>query len=320
MVELIVTDASRADIASLADYTLDAAWGHDENSFSMTCDRVLAAGAYVYLDGMEAGGVVDAIRDQLSRGGSTLTYTGRTWHGVLAGRIVEPDKDADHLTVSGGSDEVIDALLARVGLSGTFGHDPDATPSDIAPYTFDRYADLYTGLRAMLAANGLKLAIRYDPAIRRVLLAARPTGHYGDVIDSDLLDFDATRTWLQVNHLIGLGKGEGADRATSHWYADRDGNVSQTQTLTGVDEITQTYDYSNAEADELADETRKKLASLQSQGEVRVTVRDGADVELDVGDTCVARDNTTGITVDATVTKKIVKAAKGAVAIEYEAT
>lgn len=321
MVELIVTDASRVDAAALEDYTLDAAWGRDENSFSLTCPRILPAGAYVYMDGSEVGGVVDAMRDQLSGAGSTLTYTGRTWHGVLAGRVIAPDAGKDHLTVSGDAATVVGALFARVGLSGAFMYDPDGgAPPSLAQYTFDRYVDLYTGLRGLLAHSGRKLALRYDPARRRVLATAPPIVHYGDTIDSDLLDFDANRIWLQVNHLIGLGKGEGADRAVSHWYADRSGNVSQKQTLTGVDEIVRTYDYSNADAAELADNTRKKLVELQSQGEVRVTVRDGAAIDFDVGDRCVARDNTTGVTVDTAITKKIVRVAQGAMSTEYEAT
>ena len=154
----------------------------------------------------------------------------------------------------------------------------------------------------MCAANGLKLRLAYRSG--HVEIWAEPAAHYGDSIDSDLIDFDATRTWLRVNHLIGLGKGELANRTVVHWYADKDGNVSQNQSLHGTEEIAQTYDYSNAESDELDAKTRDKLIGMQSQGDVKVTVRDGTEIEMDVGDTVAARDQITGITVQATVTKK----------------
>ena len=104
-----------------------------------------------------------------------------------------------------------------------------------------------------------------------------------------------------------------------HWYADVKGNVSQTQSLRGVDEITQVYDYSNAETAELNNKTKEKLQDLQSEGDVRVTVRDDANVVFDVGDTVTARDNLTGITVNAAISKKIVKVSGGVMSVDYEA-
>ena len=302
MAELIVTDASHVDQASLEDFTLDAAWGADENDFELTVDRLIDAGSYVYFDGGECGGVVDSLKDSLKDGRSTLTYGGRTWHGMLANKILEPDKGKDYLTVSGTASTVIGSLISRVGLDGVFDavDSPTAGAQTIKSYRFDRYTDCYTGLRRMCEANGLKLRLAY--ASGRVNIWAEPVAHYGDSIDSDLIDFDATRTWRKPNHLIGLGKGDLAARVVVHWYADAKGTVSQTQSLRGVDEITQVYDYSSAETAELNQKTREKLQDLQSEGDVRVTVRDDANVVFDVGDTVTARDNLTGITVNASGT------------------
>lgn len=320
MAELIVTDASHVDQASLEDFTLDAAWGADENDFELTVDRLIDAGSYVYFDGGECGGVVDSLKDSLKDGRSTLTYGGRTWHGMLANKILEPDKGKDYLTVSGTASTVIGSLISRVGLDSVFDAvvPPDGSGDPtIKQYQFDRYADCYTGLRKMCAANGLKLRLAY--ASGRVNIWAEPVAHYGDAIDSDLIDFDATRTWRKPNHLIGLGKGDLAARVVVHWYADAKGNVSQTQSLRGVDEIAQVYDYSSAEADELAKNTKKKLQDLQSEGEVKVTVHEDSGIVFDVGDTVTARDNLTGITVNATISKKIVKVSGGVLSVDYEA-
>lgn len=319
MAELIVTDASHVDQASLEDFTLDAAWGADENDFELTVDRLIDAGSYVYFDGGECGGVVDSLKDSLKDGRSTLTYGGRTWHGMLANKILEPDKGKDYLTVSGTASTVIGSLISRVGLDGVFDavDAPTAGAQTIKSYQFDRYVDAYSGLRKMCAASGLKLRLAY--ASGKVRVWAEPVAHYGDSIDSDLIDFDATRTWRKPNHLIGLGKGELRNRIVSHWYADSKGNVTQTQTFKGLDEIAQVYDYSSAEADELAKNTKKKLQDLQSEGEVKVTVHEDSGIVFDVGDTVTARDNLTGITVNATISKKIVKVSDGVLSVDYGA-
>lgn len=321
MVDLIITDSNHVDARSAADYTLDCAWGKEENDFELVLSGASAidAGAYIYVDGSECGGVVDAMEDQLTSGVSTLTYSGRTWHGVLANKILAPDKGKDYLTVSGTASTVIGSLISRVGLDGVFDavDSPTAGAQTIKSYRFDRYTDCYTGLRKMCAANGLKLRLAYTSG--RVNIWAEPVAHYGDSIDSDLIDFDATRTWRKPNHLIGLGKGDLAARVVVHWYADAKGTVSQTQSLRGVDEITQVYDYSSAETAELNQKTREKLQDLQSEGDVRVTVRDDANVVFDVGDTVTARDNLTGITVNATISKKIVKVSGGVLSVDYEA-
>lgn len=319
MVELIITGRNGIDRESIADYKLDAAWGADENDFELTVDRLIDAGSYVYFDGSECGGIVDALKDNLKRGESTLTYSGRTWHGMLADKILEPDKGKDYLTVSGTASSVIGSLISRVGLDAVFDavDAPTAGAQTIKSYQFDRYVDAYSGLRKMCAASGLKLRLAY--ASGKVRVWAEPAAHYGDSIDSDLIDFDATRTWRNPNHLIGLGKGELRNRIVSHWYADSKGNVTQTQTFKGLDEIAQVYDYSSAEADELAKNTKKKLQDLQSEGEVKVTVHEDSGIAFDVGDTVTARDNLTGITVNATISKKIVKVSDGVLSVDYGA-
>lgn len=321
MVDLIITDSNHVDVRSAADFTLDCAWGKEENDFELVMSgaSTIDAGAYIYIDGSECGGVVDAMEDQLTSGVSTLTYSGRTWHGVLANKILEPDRGRDYLTVSGTASTVIGSLISRVGLDGVFDavDSPTAGAQTIKSYRFDRYTDCYTGLRRMCAANGLKLRLAYTSG--QVNIWAEPVAHYGDSIDSDLIDFDATRTWRKPNHLIGLGKGDLASRVVVHWYADAKGNVSQTQSLRGVDEITQVYDYSSAETAELNQKTREKLQDLQSEGEVKVTVHEDSGIVFDVGDTVTARDNLTGITVNATISKKIVKVSDGVLSVDYGA-
>ena len=127
MADLIITNGKHVDTSAIAEYTLDCAWGSGENDFELTVPRLIDSGAYVYLDGSECGGIVDAMEDQLTSGVSTITYSGRTWHGVLADKILEPDKGKDYLTVSGSASSVIGSLISRVRLDTVFPHLTETT-------------------------------------------------------------------------------------------------------------------------------------------------------------------------------------------------
>lgn len=307
MVSLIVTDAKHKPLRAVDDYTLDLAYGSDENSFKLTCLPQPEAGALIMIDGTEYGGLV-TVRN------TDGSVEGPTWHGLLSRRILQPDTGRDYLTVSGAAGDVLNMLFKRIGLDALFTASARHAVT-IGSYSFDRYTDAYTGIRKMLAANNAKLRLIW--ADGRVNAYALPVEHYGDSIDSDLLEFKASLDSQPVNHLIGLGTGELKDRAVVHWYADVNGNVSQTQSLTGLAERQAVYDYSNAKPDELNTETRKKLIELQSQGGVEVTITDNT-LSMDIGDTVTGRDNRLGITLTVPVAKKIVKSSGGILSVDYE--
>lgn len=307
MVSLIVTDAKHKPLRAVDDYMLDLAYGSDENSFKLTCLPQPEAGALIIIDGTEYGGLV-TVRN------ADGSVEGPTWHGLLSRRILQPDRGQDYLTVSGAAGDVLNMLFKRIGLDALFTASARHAVT-INPYSFDRYTDAYTGIRKMLAANNAKLRLIW--ADGRVNAYALPAEHYGDSIDSDLVEFKASLDSQPVNHLIGLGTGELKDRAVVHWYADVNGNVSQTQSLTGLAERQAVYDYSNARPDELNTETRKKLIELQSQGGVEVTITDNT-LSMDVGDTVTGRDNRLGITLTVPVAKKIVKSSGGILSVDYE--
>ena len=309
MVELIVTDPRHTPIAAIDSFNLDLAYGDEENDFELLAPFLPDAGAFIGIDGTEYGGIIE----QRSSDGSAR---GRTWHGILAGKILAPDTGQDYLTVNGTAASILNQLFARMGLQDLFEGVSPKTDITINSYRFERYVDAYTGIRAMLASAGAKLHLMW--AEGTVMASALPRATYGDTIDSDLLEFDSTRDHRPINHLIGLGEGELRDRAVTHWYADRTGKVSQTQSLFGLDERTAIYDYSSAKIDDLREDTEKKLKELQTQGEISVTLRAGSGIEFDIGDTVTSRDQTLGIDVTATVTKKIIKVDSGVLSVDYE--
>lgn len=311
---LVVHDPERGDLRELLDFELDLAFGSDENAFELTCAEVLApaAGQVVFVDATEYGGVVDETSYDAGRDATgTVTCKGRTWHGVLAGKRLLPDEGSARLSVSGKAGEVLASLVERMGLSGLF----SAAADDAAvSYTFERFCDGYSGLKALAKANGRKVAMRRRGG--KVEISLPPAVDYANKVDSDLLDFKLTSVHRCVNHLVCAGTGELEDRAVVHFYADAAGNVSHTQSLFGVDEISALYDYSNADEEKLEEEGKKKLQEYQTQGSVEVEAHD--DIDVDVGDVISARDNAHGRTVTATVAKKIVKVSRGVATYSYE--
>ena len=311
---LVVYDSKLGNVRELQDFELDLAFGSDENSFELTCaaDAAPSEGQFAFIDGGEYGGVVDEASYDAGRDAAgTVTCKGRTWHGILAGKRLLPNSGSGYLSVSGKAGAVVASLISRMGLSAVF----SAASDDAAvSYTFDRFTDGYSGLKALAKANGRKLAMRRKGS--KVELSLPPAVDYADKVDSDLLDFTLTSVHRCVNHLVCAGTGELENRAVVHFYADAKGNVSHKQTLFGVDEIAALYDYSNADEAKLEEEGRKKLAEYQTQGSVEVDAHD--DIDVDVGDVISARDNAHGRTVAATVAKKVVKVSRGVATYSYE--
>lgn len=310
----VVFDSALGNVRELADFTLDLAFGSDENAFSLECEAAHAPeeGQFVFIDGTEYGGVVDEASYEAGREASgSILCRGRTWHGILAGKRLLPDSGSGYLSVSGKAGDALASLIERMGLSGLFSAAADDTS---VSYTFDRFVDGYSGLKAMAKANGRKVAMRHKGG--KVEISLPPAVDYANKVDSDLLDFTLTSVHRCVNHLVCAGTGELENRAIVHFYADAAGNISHTQTLFGVDEISALYDYSNADEEKLEEEGKKKLKEYQTQGSVEVEAHD--DIDVDVGDVISARDNAHGRTVTATVVKKIVQVSRGVATYSYE--
>ena len=318
--DIVIADADKTPLYIIADYQLDCAFGSDENSIEITCDPEYAPvnKGYVYVDGTEYGGTIDEITASTvttAGGGREITATGRSWHGILAGKVLVPDSGSAYITVSGSISDVLQTMIERMGLEDIFSApSSESDPITVSSYSFTRFTDGYTGLKAMCKAYGAKLTIRSSD--NTVLLGARAVVDYGSTVDSDLIDFDITKIARRTNHLVCGGEGEGVNRTIIHFYADEDGNVSQTQSLFGIDEITYFYDYNNIGDDELAEQGEEKLIDLQGEGTVEVEVHD--DLDIDIGDIVASRDNSSGLFVSAEVTKKIVSAQNGVASFSYE--
>lgn len=315
---LIITDADGVDVRALDDYELDLAYGDDENNLAVIDNTggTIDAGAYVYIDGSDIGGTIDGIELDTTTG--TMTMQGRSLTGILAQKVIVPDAGQSHLTVSGDANAVLGQLIERLDIGDVFVASTAASGISVRSYSFERYVDAYKGIRDMLAAAGGKLKMRRTSG-DRFEMYAEAVVVYGDEVSSEIIDFVGEKWTRKTNHLIALGKGEGASRTVIHRYADADGVVSSTQSLFGVDEIAEVYDASNIEDDELAEDATKKLADEQNIDSVDVSIGSRDDITFNIGDKVTGFDAERRIRIDATISKKIVKVSKGAMTTSYTA-
>lgn len=315
--DLIYMNENREDVGVLLKYDLDLSFGANENDFTCTVNKrahCCKAGYYLYMDGTEYGGVIDAVESDTATG--DVTYSGRTWHGLLESKILEPDAGTDYLILSGEANAVIDALLTRIGLDSLFTASPAQSGIAVKNYKMNRYIGAYSGIVKMLKDLNAKLLFTFENG--HVVLSAAPVvDHTQTGLDSDVIDFVSRKTKAKINHLICLGQGELAERQVVHLYADTEGNVSQTQSLFGLDEYTETYDYSFAEdLEDLIENGTEKLKEMQQQDKLSVSFN-STEKAFDIGDIVGAYDNETGLSVSVEIKQKIVTIKDGVTAVSY---
>ena len=314
--DLIFTNAERSDEGILSTHSFDLSYGASENDFELTVganEPMLETDACIFIEGTEYGGIVGGIK--ASTYGETITYKGRTWHGILNRKVIQPDSGEDHLIVSGDANEVLSFLIARLGLSELFVADANPSRVNISSYKFNRYCKGYDGIADMLADNGGKLKIAWKD--RAVHLSAEPIVDYTESpIDGDIATLTVEQNKDKVNHLICLGKGDLAEREVIHLYADPYGQIGDVQYYTGVSEIVETYENSNSE--NLRSDGEKKFAELRNNDKAEISLSETDGLIYDIGDIVGANEYKSGVSVSAAVTQKIVKINNGVVSTEYK--
>ena len=317
--DLIYTNKSREDLGVISDYSLDLAFGEDENDFELDVNinnNCCIPKSYIYIEGTEYGGIIDGMEVDTAK--STITYNGRTWHGILGSKVIEPDEGEAYLIVSGEANELLSMLFERLGLSDLFEGSTAFSGLEIKNFQFNRYVDGYSGIIDMLESVSAKLQLIFKNG--KVITSAVPAVDYSEneEFDSDQIEFKIEKSYNPINHLICLGQGELTERLVLHLYADEDGNVSESQTLFGIDEVSRTYELSTADSiDKLRTDGTKKLKELVSDGKIDLDF-DAETTVYDVGDVVGANETITGVFVKEKIIKKIVTIKKGVTSIEYK--
>lgn len=317
--DLIYTNANRADQGVLKTHAFDLSFGASENDFELILgadEPVLEYGAFSYIEGTEYGGMVGSMKT--STNGDTITYKGRTWHGILNSKVIEPDTGESHLVVTGDANEILHDLISRLGLSGLFVAVDNLSGINISGYKFNRYCKGYDGIRAMLAKNGAKLKIAWKG--RCVFLSAEPIADYTESpVDGDIAPLTVEHHEKKVNHLICLGRGDGAEREVIHLYVDQFGRIGRVQYYTGLDEITDKYENTNVESiEDLEEGGIDRLTELRDNDTAEIALPESKGLSYDIGDIVGATEVKSGVSVSAAVSQKIVKIKNGVVSTEYK--
>lgn len=264
--DLIYTDKNRKDIDVLSDYELDEAFGKSENNFSLKIslsEHCMEPGCVIYAENTEYGGIIDTLNPNTKD--STLTYKGRTWHGILNSKVLEPNTGEDYLILSGEANSVLKEIIARLKLNDVFSVSEEDSGIEIIHYQCSRYSCAYDEIRKMLYEFMGKLTI--NCRMQTVLLSVSPLYDYSadEEWDASQLDFAIEKNYHPVNHLICLGSGDLKDRHVIHLFTDENGGIQpysfydnpyqdadyildkRNQILKEQEEVVEVYDYGNAQ-------------------------------------------------------------------------
>ena len=316
---IVVANANGAELRSMLFLEYDFEIGDFENSFLVTCNRseweTIQDGSRIYIPDTEYGGLFKRLETSTKNG--TIAAGGYTWRGMLQNKIICPLSGQDYATDSGELNQILHSRVSAA-FPGLFVGSSQSTGVTVT-YQYNRYATLYDGLKAMLKSVGYRMEISYNAATGKVVVGAVPIVDYSSEIEysSDMnANYEMTMEATGVNHLICLGQGELRDRTVVHLYVDGNGNISQTQTYFGTEEIADVYDYAGASRDDLIQSGTQQLKDVRSDNQFRIDLESVRDVAI--GDIVGCRDYVTGMRMTAPITTKIVTWRDGFEKTEYK--
>lgn len=267
--DLIYTNANREDVGVLFDYQLDLAFGADENDFQVTIPlnkHCCQPGSFIYIEGTEYGGVVDCVEVDTEQ--QEVVYSGRTWHGILEGHIIQPESGYDYYVVEGDAHKVIAEIIAKLKLEDIFTVSEEESDIQIGKYEFARYTDAYKGFCDMLADNSGKLKMEHNDDTIVLSAVWHKDFSQDEEWDDSQVDFNVKKNYRPINHLVCLGSGNLKDRHVIHLFTNENGGVqpytkvespdedsdyildTSQQILFGLEEVAEVYDYSGAQTAE----------------------------------------------------------------------
>lgn len=292
----------------------------DTNDFEIkltyaSWNDLIAIGKRIYIPNTEYGGIIKFISSATNTG--NIFLKGYTWRGYLAHRFIIPPSGSDYYIGNGELNSIIGNLVQIPGFTVS-----SASTGVSVNYQFNRYVSVLEGLETMLATVGYRLDISYvqTQAGGYVFVQAVKAGQFGETVEysqDSLIDFTSTNDQMGVNHLICLGQGELKDRLVVHLYADANGNISQVQSITGINEVIEVYDNSGAEQETLIENGTKRLEERISKKSFVPSIKE-VETELFIGDIVTGQDYITGNKVTKPIVEKIVKRKDGNISIDYK--
>lgn len=307
--DLIYMSADKKELGILQKYKIDIEISKEtgDNTFEIECaleNNVLNLGYYIYTPDEEYGGRVDSVNINTEK--DTITYTGRTWRAILGSKIIEPPEGEAYYIVSGDFNTILGEVIKKTDLDDLFEAETKECGISITNHKFNRYTDAYAGIIRMLKQKSAKLKLRWNDENGKMKISALPiTDISADTeVSSEMFDFVIKKSSARPNHIIGLGTGQLTERQVVHKYIQEDGSVGDTKFYTGSEEITVTFEETNAESlESLTENTIERLEDLAIEDELNVT---SYDLKADIGDKITASMESLGISVTQYVIDKII--------------
>ena len=253
--DLIYADKNRIELGVIQDCEFDCAFGVSENDFVCTVDmdnHVCQEDYFIYFDGTQYGGIVDKIG--VSTENHTITYKGRTWHGILNTRVLYPANGYDYLVFVGEANEVISQIISMIGLNDIFIVSTEDSGLYIPGYQV-RYEYAYTSILAMLQTVNGKLIFEHEGTYCKLSAVNVADYSSNEEFDSSQVEFNAEKTFNTYNHFICLGSGNLKDRHVIHLFTNENGEI---QTYKNVENPLSDADY-------ILDESRKAISGLEER-------------------------------------------------------
>ncbi|GCA66152.1 hypothetical protein KGMB01110_05880 [Mediterraneibacter butyricigenes] len=297
----------------------------DDKTFSVKIARCnwtedMMFGNLVYVPDTEFGGIIGNVLTS-----TTLDYIelqGYTWRGRMEHKIISPPDGSDYKVVSGELNAVMKELI-EPEFGGLYVVSGENTGVSVKNFQFDRYCTLLSGINKMLQSKGYRLDIQHKrergvPGY--VLVQAVPVVDYSDQIELSKdsgLNYTMEDKRDGVNHLIVTGKGEMQDRNVFHLYVWPDGSIKKTQYYKGLDEITEVYENTSTETDELESQANKRLQKVCSKKTFGMDV-ERLGINVAIGDIVGGRDYLTGMYASKPVENIVYSVTAGVESKEYQ--
>ena len=224
---------------------------------------------------------------------------GITWRGFLQYKVIEPPAGSDYKKVTGEIHQVMKALI-EPEFSGLYVVSSKNTEITVSNYLFDRYCTLLAGISKMLKSKEYRLNIRFlrehgEPGY--LLIEAVPVVDYSKKLElsKDMqLNYTMDDKRNGVNHLIVAGKGELQERNVFHLYVQKNGSIGKEKYYTGLDEITEVYENTSTETDELEKNAIERLQDRMNKKTFKMDVA-SLGLQVGIGDIVGGRDYLTGM-------------------------
>ncbi len=262
-------------------------------------------GHIIYVSGTEFGGFVNRVKTSENQ----VTIGGKTWRGYLNKNIILPPQESAYKEVNGNAKVVVKDLLGNY-----FGNLYTVADSYVTLTDKFRYEGIGEGIEEAVLKAGARLkVIQKENSIELHVVEVTDWSDsvefnedYGVLIT---IDDDCTKN---INHIVGLGKGELENRLVIQAWLLDDGTITYDPSHSAIpsDDKLFTYrlDYPNAESEEKLKQAIEKAFSKNKRSVNTKIDFSGAQIpNIELGDIVASRDRLTGVYAKQRIVKKIYK-------------